>query len=56
MGAAAFTAPLGVLLAIASASGYLRAVEARRARALAAARQDERLELAHDLHDFVAHQ
>lgn len=56
VGAAAFTAPLGVLLAIALGVGlYLRAVEARRARALAAARRDERLELARDLHDFVAH-
>src|SRR5690606_39355385 len=44
VGAAAFTAPLGVLLAIALGVGlYLRAVEARRARALAAARRDERL-------------
>ncbi|MFB7631519.1 sensor histidine kinase [Streptomyces sp. NPDC056149] len=34
---------------------YLRALDARRARAVAAVRQGERLELARDLHDFVAH-
>ncbi|TYC10528.1 hypothetical protein FXF65_31185 [Actinomadura syzygii] len=51
-----FTAPLGVTVAIALGIGlYLRAVDARRSRALAAARRDERLELARDLHDFVAH-
>ncbi|MEV5830233.1 histidine kinase [Spirillospora sp. NPDC052242] len=51
-----FTAPLGVLLAIAIGIGlYLRAVDARRARSVTAARRDERLELARDLHDFVAH-
>ncbi|WP_026404616.1 sensor histidine kinase [Actinomadura rifamycini] len=51
-----FTAPLGVLLAIALGIGlYLRAVDARRARTVTAARRDERLELARDLHDFVAH-
>ncbi|GGV30699.1 hypothetical protein GCM10010182_62620 [Actinomadura cremea] len=53
---ALFTAPLGVLLAIAIGIGlYLRAVDARRARTVTAARRDERLELARDLHDFVAH-
>lgn len=51
-----FTAPLGVLLAIGIGIGlYLRAVDARRARSVTAARRDERLELARDLHDFVAH-
>nr|WP_237418152.1 histidine kinase [Actinomadura rayongensis] len=49
-------APLGVLVAVAVGAGlYLRALDARRVRALAGARRDERLELARDLHDFVAH-
>ncbi|NUP17425.1 MAG: two-component sensor histidine kinase [Streptomyces sp.] len=34
---------------------YLRLLDARRARAMTAVRQNERLELARDLHDFVAH-
>ncbi|MFF5260459.1 sensor histidine kinase [Actinomadura viridis] len=51
-----FSAPLAVLVAAAVGAGlYLRAADARRARALAGARRDERLELARDLHDFVAH-
>ncbi|MEU5881291.1 histidine kinase [Spirillospora sp. NPDC047279] len=51
-----FSAPLAVLVAIAIGAGlWLRAIDARRARALTAARRDERLELARDLHDFVAH-
>lgn len=54
--AAFFTAPLGITVAVAVGVGlYLRALDARRSRALAAARRDERLELARDLHDFVAH-
>ncbi|WP_242905283.1 sensor histidine kinase [Actinomadura terrae] len=56
VGAVLFTAPLGICVAIALGAGlYLRAVDARRSRSLAAARRDERLELARDLHDFVAH-
>ncbi|WP_433052741.1 sensor histidine kinase [Dactylosporangium sp. CS-033363] len=35
---------------------YLRAGDGRRARALAAARRAQRLELARDLHDLVAHE
>ncbi|QXJ23370.1 two-component sensor histidine kinase [Actinomadura graeca] len=38
-----------------AAGTYLRLLEARRARAVAAARSAQRLELAQDLHDFVAH-
>lgn len=54
--AAIMSAPLGVLVAIAVGIGiYLRALDARRARALTEARRDERLELARDLPDFVAH-
>ncbi|MET7453170.1 histidine kinase [Streptomyces sp. NPDC005574] len=34
---------------------YLRLLDARRARAVASVRHSERLELARDLHDFVAH-
>ncbi|GGO82463.1 sensor histidine kinase [Wenjunlia tyrosinilytica] len=34
---------------------YLRVLDARRIRAVDAVRQSERLELARDLHDFVAH-
>ncbi|MFC4911402.1 sensor histidine kinase [Actinomadura gamaensis] len=48
--------PLAVLVAIAIGAGlYLRALDERRRRALSDARRDERLELARDLHDFVAH-
>ncbi|TDD83935.1 two-component sensor histidine kinase [Actinomadura darangshiensis] len=54
--AAVISAPLGIAVAIALGVGlYLRALDARRSRSLAAARRDERLELARDLHDFVAH-
>ncbi|MFJ9154856.1 sensor histidine kinase [Streptomyces sp. NPDC102270] len=35
--------------------GYLRLLDARRAQAVASVRHNERLELARDLHDFVAH-
>ncbi|MFI0411228.1 sensor histidine kinase [Actinomadura sp. 3N508] len=56
LAAVLFTAPLGITVAIAAGIGlYLRAMDARRARSLAAARRDERLDLARDLHDFVAH-
>jgi signal transduction histidine kinase len=49
-------APMAVLVAVAIGIGlYLRALDARRARAVLEARRDERLELARDLHDFVAH-
>jgi signal transduction histidine kinase len=34
---------------------YLRSLDAERARSVAAARQAQRLDLARDLHDFVAH-
>jgi signal transduction histidine kinase len=43
-------------LAVAALIGrYLGALDQRRHRELAAARRAQRLELAHDLHDFVAH-
>ncbi|MFE3652293.1 sensor histidine kinase [Streptomyces sp. NPDC059122] len=45
-------------LAVGAALGlgcYLRALDARRARAVVAVREGERRELARDLHDFVAH-
>ncbi|NDL59861.1 sensor histidine kinase [Phytoactinopolyspora mesophila] len=45
---------LGPILA-AAVGLYLRHLDHRRARAVAAARQAQRLELAHDLHDYVAH-
>lgn len=47
---------LGLLVAVAVGVGaYLRALDSRRVRAVARVRQAERLELARDLHDFVAH-
>jgi signal transduction histidine kinase len=49
---AAWTLP--VVLA-AAAGWYLRSLDERRRRAVAAARRAQRLELASDLHDFVAH-
>lgn len=54
----AIIAGMGLALLAGAAIGvgaYLRSVDNRRARALAGARQSERLELARDLHDFVAH-
>jgi signal transduction histidine kinase len=45
---------LPVVLAVA-AGWYLRSLDGRRHRAVAAARRAQRLELARDLHDFVAH-
>ncbi|MFE1771723.1 sensor histidine kinase [Streptomyces sp. NPDC059008] len=35
---------------------YLRSLDGRRARAVASARREQRLEVARDLHDFVAHE
>jgi signal transduction histidine kinase len=45
---------LGVVLAIAVGL-YLRSLDDRRARSVAAARRAQRLQLARDLHDYVAH-
>ncbi|MFI0713314.1 sensor histidine kinase [Streptomyces inhibens] len=47
-----------LLLAAVAAAGFgchLRMLDDRRARAIIAVREGERLQLAHDLHDFVAH-
>ncbi|WP_073809854.1 sensor histidine kinase [Kitasatospora sp. CB01950] len=45
-----------VAVAVACAvGGYLRALDRQRELAVAAAQHAQRLELAHDLHDFVAH-
>ncbi|MER6789578.1 histidine kinase [Streptomyces sp. NPDC000658] len=44
-----------VVAGAAGLAGYLRLLDARRARAVASVRHNERLELARDLHDFVAH-
>ncbi|MFJ9443594.1 sensor histidine kinase [Kitasatospora sp. NPDC101235] len=52
----------GVLLAlppvlgVAGAALYLRVLDARRERAVARARREQRLEVARGLHDFVAHE
>jgi signal transduction histidine kinase len=44
-------------IALAAGVGlYLRTLDKRRERAVARARRDQRLELARDLHDFVAHE
>jgi signal transduction histidine kinase len=51
-GVGAWTSVAGLT---ACAGLYLRAVDARRARTVAAAREAQRLMLAQDLHDFVAH-
>lgn len=44
----------GVIVAV-SWGVYLRSIDVRRRRALAGVQRNERLELARDLHDFVAH-
>ncbi|MFD9335165.1 sensor histidine kinase [Streptomyces sp. NPDC060028] len=52
------SAAFALTLAAAAAAGfggYLRILDQRRARAVAAVREHERHELARDLHDFVAH-
>ncbi|WP_143228134.1 sensor histidine kinase [Actinomadura meyerae] len=60
--ASARGALLGCLLcglgaAVAAGTGlYLRSLDARRSRAVAEARRAQRLDLARDLHDFVAHE
>ncbi len=57
-GVLAVFAAASMIVLVAPAIGlgaYLRALAARRVRTLEAARQSERLELARDLHDFVAH-
>ncbi|MEU9867146.1 ATP-binding protein [Actinomadura sp. NPDC048021] len=46
---------LGAAVA-ASAGAYLRFLNARRSRSVAEARREQRLDLARDLHDFVAHE
>lgn len=43
-------------LGVAGASLYLRVLDARRERAVARARREQRLEVARGLHDFVAHE
>ncbi|MFD8702322.1 sensor histidine kinase [Kitasatospora sp. NPDC059648] len=44
------------VLGVAGASLYLRVLDARRERAVAGARREQRLEVARGLHDFVAHE
>ncbi|MEV6977377.1 histidine kinase [Kitasatospora sp. NPDC093806] len=44
------------VLATAGVAVHLRLQDARRARAVRAARREQRLEVARDLHDFVAHE
>ncbi|MEV0189733.1 histidine kinase [Kitasatospora purpeofusca] len=44
------------LAAVVGASAYLRVLDARRERAVAKARREQRLEVARGLHDFVAHE
>ncbi|MER5642504.1 histidine kinase [Kitasatospora sp. NPDC002227] len=44
-----------IALLAAAGGGYLRTLDQRRAEAVAAARRSQRLQLARDLHDFVAH-
>ncbi|MFF2043646.1 sensor histidine kinase [Kitasatospora sp. NPDC058170] len=43
-------------VAVAGAGLYLRALDARRERAVSRARREQRLEVARGLHDFVAHE
>ncbi|GAA2830766.1 hypothetical protein GCM10010522_56240 [Kribbella solani] len=45
----------GLAIVAAGIGWYLRSIEVRRTRAVLAARETQRLELARDLHDFVAH-
>ncbi|MFD0885054.1 histidine kinase, partial [Streptosporangium algeriense] len=54
-----FAAVFMLTFAVALAAGvgfYLRSLDNQRRRAVAEARRDQRLELARDLHDFVAHE
>ncbi|WP_051829706.1 MULTISPECIES: histidine kinase [Streptomyces] len=44
------------VLGVAGAALYLRVLEARRERAVARARREQRLDVARGLHDFVAHE
>ncbi|MFE7530653.1 sensor histidine kinase [Kitasatospora sp. NPDC057542] len=44
------------VLGVAGAALYLRVLDARRERAVARARREQRLEVARGLHDFVAHE
>jgi signal transduction histidine kinase len=44
-----------IALAVAAAARYLVALDRRRVRSVAEARREQRLALARDLHDFVAH-
>ncbi|MDH6127475.1 histidine kinase [Kitasatospora sp. GP82] len=44
-----------IALLAAAGGGYLRSLDQARARSVAEARRSQRLELARDLHDFVAH-
>ncbi|MEW2358061.1 histidine kinase [Spirillospora sp. NPDC029432] len=47
----------GLVAAVAAGTGlYLRSLDARRTRSVAEARRAQRLDLARDLHDFVAHE
>ncbi|RZQ64346.1 sensor histidine kinase [Amycolatopsis suaedae] len=57
IGVVAFTVGVWSLPAIGGAAlgAYLRSLDARRTRMIADARRTQRLDLARDLHDFVAH-
>lgn len=52
----AFVLALLPALGVAGAALYLRVLDARRERAVAGARREQRLEVARGLHDFVAHE